>query len=443
MPTVDPQALDTQAIGRPRLLVTALLILAAGAATAYAFVVGRPLAKAHYEIKLDAAPFVGMWKWRIGPRLLLSVAVAAVAVAVLPAAAQRIRCRWLVVMCAAFNALFAFVLAASDGWRAVIGPVVDPTEYWVGVKLADPFSLFLRTFARQGLYFTVHVRGHPPGMMLLLIMMRPLGLHSPWAAAALSFIGCGATVVAVSVTVWRLVGIEAARRAALLLAIAPFAVWQGTSADAFYCGVASSAIALAAVAATSEGARSQISGFGSGVIMAGAAFLTYGAITLAPIFVTMVLITRTWRWLPAFALGGSVVVGTFLWGGFWWLEGFRATQHHYWEGTAKFRPPVYFAIANLVVLSFAIGLPTLASLPNAVLRRTKLSALIISALVCVAIAEASQYSKGETERIWLIYMPWLVISGVAVAGTKNRQRWWITTQAATAIVLQAALVSKW
>ena len=138
-----------------------------------------------------------------------------------------------------------------------------------------------------------------------------------------------------------------------------------------------------------------------------------------------------------------MVVGTFLWGGFWWLEGFRATQHHYWEGTAKFRPPVYFAIANLVVLCFAIGLPTLASLPNAVLRRTQLSALIISALVCVAIAEASQYSKGETERIWLIYMPWLVISGVAVASTRNRQRWWMATQAVTAVVLQAALVSKW
>ena len=88
MPTVD-----TQAMGRPRVVATALLILAAGAATAYAFVVGRPLAKAHYEIKLDAAPFVGMWKWRIGPRLLLSVAVAALAVVLLPAAAQRIRCR--------------------------------------------------------------------------------------------------------------------------------------------------------------------------------------------------------------------------------------------------------------------------------------------------------------------------------------------------------------
>lgn len=438
MPTVD-----TQAMGRPRVMATALLVVAAGAATAYAFVEGRALAKAHYEIKLDAAPFVGMWKWRIGPRLLLSVAVAAVAIAVLPAAAQRIRVRWLVVLCALFNALFAFVLAASDGWRAVIGPVVDPTEYWIGVKTADPFSLFLRTYARQGLYFTVHVRGHPPGMMLLLILMRPLGLHSPWAAAALSFIGCGVTVIAVSVTVWRLVGVEAARRAAPLLAIAPFALWQGTSADAFYCGVASSAIALAAVAATREGARSRIAGFGAGVTIAGACFFTYGAVTLAPVFVAVVLITRTWRWLFAFVLGGAMVVLAFLWGGFWWLEGFRATQHHYWQGTAKFRPPVYFAVANVVVLCFAIGLPTLASLPNAVLRRTKLSALILSALVCVAFAEASQYSKGETERIWLIYMPWLVISGVAVANTKNRQRWWMTTQAVTAIVLQAALISKW
>ena len=428
---------------RTHRIVSALVIVVAVVVTAYAFFAGRSLSRAHPEIKLDAAPFVGMWRWRIGPRLLLGVTVAALAVWVLPIAADRLRTRWLVLCSAVTSAAFAFMLAASDGWSAVLGPVIDETEYWRGVRTAYPFTMYLDTYIERGLYSSVHVRGHPPGMMALLIVMRPMGLHSPWAAAALSFIGCAVTVVAVSVTVWRLIGIDAARRAAPVLAIAPYAVWQGTSADALFCGVASAAIALAAVAATSRGPRSLAAGSAAGVTMAAAGFLTYGVVTLAMMFVAVALVARSWRWLPAFCAGALAVVALFLWGGFWWLEGLRATQVHYWAGTAKFRPPWYFAIANLAVLSVAVGLPALASMPAALMRRSRLSVLMMGALIGVAVAEASQYSKGETERIWLIYMPWLLLGGIAAASTRTRMRWWIAAQAAAAIVIQAALVSKW
>ena len=69
------------------------------------------------------------------------------------------------------------------------------------------------------------------------------------------------------------------------------------------------------------------------------------------------------------------------------------------------------------------------------------------------IANLSQLSKAETERIWLLFYPWLVIAGAALVDRFEFRRitlsadtmlaGWLTVQATAAILLQAALVSKW
>ena len=66
-----------------------------------------------------------------------------------------------------------------------------------------------------------------------------------------------------------------------------------------------------------------------------------------------------------------------------------------------------------------------------------------------AVATASQFSKGEVERIWLLFFPWVMLAAAPLAEQSStttralRLRAWLTIQAAAAIVLQASLLSKW
>ncbi|MEO7397982.1 MAG: hypothetical protein ABIW84_05415, partial [Ilumatobacteraceae bacterium] len=109
--------------------------------------------------------------------------------------------------------------------------------------------------------------------------------------------------------------------------------------------------------------------------------------------------------------------------------------------TAKFRPAFYFFFANLAALAIAVGPSALAGL--ALLRRNAASFVVFGAVLCVLLANASGLSKAETERIWLLYMPWLSVAAAGLATTLRRQQWWLGGQAAAAIVLQVVLVSKW
>ena len=71
--------------------------------------------------------------------------------------------------------------------------------------------------------------------------------------------------------------------------------------------------------------------------------------------------------------------------------------------------------------------------------------LVGSALAAVLVSHMSRYTKGEVERIWLIFYPWIAIAGAALI---SRARKWsgaimVGVQATCAIALQAALLSKW
>ena len=71
--------------------------------------------------------------------------------------------------------------------------------------------------------------------------------------------------------------------------------------------------------------------------------------------------------------------------------------------------------------------------------------LVGGGMLALGLAHASQHSKGEVERIWLLFFPWLVLGCVGLY--RSRHRWvvplWLAVQAGGAIGLQAALVSKW
>lgn len=61
----------------------------------------------------------------------------------------------------------------------------------------------------------------------------------------------------------------------------------------------------------------------------------------------------------------------------------------------------------------------------------------LAALAAVAIANLSQLSRGEVERIWL---PFAVLIATVAVGDR---RAWLAAQAGVAIAAQAVLVSTW
>ncbi len=144
---------------------------------------------------------------------------------------------------------------------------------------------------------------------------------------------------------------------------------------------------------------------------------------------------------------------TMMWlaAGFWWFDGAEATRNEYWDGTAQFRIWNYFIFANLVIALFAVGPATFVALTR--LRERRLWILVGGALLALTIANLSQLSKGETERIWLLFYPWLAVAGACLVRSIRIRRWtipantalagWLVVQTASAIALQAVLVTKW
>ena len=86
----------------------------------------------------------------------------------------------------AASTAFAVLLAATDGLAAIAAPLTDENDYLAVVPLVaqDP-GAFLRTFTDRALTYPVHVRGHPPGLPLLLGGLDRLGLGGEWWMAAL------------------------------------------------------------------------------------------------------------------------------------------------------------------------------------------------------------------------------------------------------------------
>lgn len=406
---------------------------------------GRRVEEKNVDIKLGAPPLVGKLDWRPSFAVLPAVVLAAVVVLFGPMLSVRLRISSLVVVSAVAGAAFTFALAASDGLSRILDPVVHRTEYWANLGKLPTAGRMLDAFATRDFlkYFSVHLKGHPPGFILLLKAMAAVGLGRPWVVGALSYLGVAMMVAGVLTTTRIVVSEDAARRCAPFLVVAPFAMWLGTSADAFFAGVGAMAVAFVAMSLERSGtAGFRLAGL-AGLSLGGLLFLTYATPTflILPGIITLSAFDTPWRRRFALAMvalaGLGLVVLIFLAFGFWWVDGLKNTNYFYWHGTAQFRPWRFFLASNLGALIYAVGPAVLGGVAS--MRRTRLWVLVGSALLCVSVATASQYSKGEVERIWVLFYPWMI---PAVALLPAR-RWWLLAQSTLVIVLQVWLISKW
>jgi hypothetical protein len=81
---------------------------------------------------------------------------------------------------------FALLLALTDGADGVLHGAVHPSEYLANLTTAPPAGEFVRTFVERIDEYSVHVRGHPPGFVLVLKALDSVGLGDGWPTALLS-----------------------------------------------------------------------------------------------------------------------------------------------------------------------------------------------------------------------------------------------------------------
>jgi methylthioxylose transferase len=393
---------------------------------------------------LRAAPLYGRWRWHPGWGLLPAAAVGGLVVLGGPAVARRVRWRLLPALAGLAAAAWALALAAADGWTAVTAPLTTRHEYEPFAARIDDLAAVLRQFAERSGDFPIHVQGHPPGPVALAWLLDRAGLGGAGWLAAMVIAGWGTAVAAALVAARALGGDRVARRSAPALIVLPAAVWAGTSLDALFAGLSATGLALATVAAVRSSRRLAL---GAGFMLGVALLFSYGAALV--VAVAAVVITRAHRTgraarpstiLAPFTAGVLVPLGmSGVIGGFWWIGGLQATGHAYWSGIGGQRPAGYLTVVgNPAALALATGPAVAVGLAHVLTAPERSSRLLPGAMLgAVAVANLSQMSRGEVERIWLPFVPWLALTA------PGDRRGWLAAQAGLALLLQAALVSAW
>jgi len=399
---------------------------------------------------LSAPPLTGSVEPRLPAAALWVALFAALVVWRGPVIAASARFRMLAWLATVSAAAWALLLALTDGVAGLIEPVSGRSEYLHDVGRVGAVGPFLHGFVANIGTYTTHVRAHPPGMLLLLWSLSKAGLPGPGAAVALELLGGAAAVPAVMIAIRELAGEEQARIAAPFLILAPFAVMFG-SGDALFMGVGAWACASLILAIGRTGRESAAWAVLGGVLLGAGLMLSYGLVLLV-LLPAAVIVARRRADVGAIALGGvAFVLGAFALAGFRWWEGLAATRAQYAESIARFRPSSYFLVANLAALAIAVGPAAWVGLAR--LRDRRVWLVTGASLLAIALADLSGLSKGEVERIWLPFMPWLVagaawglISSIDLAGKPSpasTARRWLTAQVVWTLGLQLLVRSPW
>lgn len=205
-------------------------------------------------------------------------------------------------------------------------------------------------------------------------------------------------------------------------------------------GVGAWAVALTVLATGRQGRRSALLAASGGLLFGAALLLTYGAVLLA--LVPAAVATARRRIAPLLWAGaGAAAVGTgFLAAGFAWWEGLAETRRTYLAGAGGKRPGGYFLLANPAALGLAVG--PAAAVGLARLRDGRVWLLAGGALAAVALADISGMSRGEVERIWLPFVPWL-LTACAALGRRAASRLWLALHLASGLGLQLLVRAPW
>lgn len=427
---------------RRRPVVVAAALAASGALIVAGHLLVADLNSRGLELLVNAPPVAGRFELTApGTRILLAVGAIGFVVALGPCAARRLGwgalLTWVAVCCWAWAAS----LALLDPEMGLTGPILRDSEYLHDVPLVGSPGDFLNGFVDRIDVYETHIRGHPPGMILGLWGLEQIGLGGAIPAALAMITGGALAPPAALVALREVAGEQRARAAAPFLVLLPAAIWIATSADALFAGVSAWAVTQIVLATGRSGRRGDALAVAGGLLFGVTLMLSYGLILLATIPLAVALARRRARPVALAAVAGLLVLAGFAGAGFWWPEGLLATRETYYDGVAAMRPYGAFFVNNLAAFAIVIGPAVVAGL--ALLRDRRAWLLVGSALAAVTLADLSGMSKGEVERIWLPFVPWVALATCALPTTRIAARLWLTAAAGFALAFELGVLTSW
>jgi hypothetical protein len=360
---------------------------------------------------------------------------------------------WRRLLLASYAGGLAWLLALAyvdgpDGISRVLG---NRLEYLPTARATHDVPAMLHEYVARipvtaDYHWVTHVAGHPPGTLVFFVVLDRIGLGGDFTAGLVVTLIAATTSVTVLVALRALGAESAARRAAPFLVLGPAAVWMAVSADALFAAVAAWGLAALALGATRPRAP-ELVGWSAlaGLLLGYCALMSYGLPLLGLLALAVLLVARSWRPLPVAALVAAGVVLAFARAGFRLWDAYPVLHDRYWYGIAHERPASYWLWGNLAALCLSAGpllgaaIGRLAALRERADRTVAL--LVGAAAASVVLADLSLMSKAEVERIWLPFVPWLLVS-VAMLPERWR-RVGLTVQIAVALAVQHLLFTTW
>ena len=438
--------------GRGRSVVRVGFVVLVAVAVLVVWLQGRAIIRAGGDLHLrGGSVLTGGIDPVVSARVLLPLVVATAGVLWGPTLARRLRWSWLLAGSAVGTAVWAVALALTSGWGRLAEPMASKHEYLVDVDRVHGFGGLLSTFVDSvpvgspGQWAT-HVAGHPPGALLSFALLDRIGLGGAGWAAALCIAGGASAVPAVLVTVRAIAGEGAARTVAPFAVLFPGAVWIATSADAYFAGVTAWGVALLALAAAQRGTAAVLQALGGGLLLGLSLSLSFGLGAAGLIALAVVLVRarsggRAVSVLAAAAVGVLAVVAVFTLGGYWWFDGIAVDAQRVMDGAAyddRVAHVHYFFASNLAAAAIAAGPAVVAGLAGI---RGRLVWLPLAAMAGMVISDASGLVLGETERIWLPFLVWLLPATASLP--PRSQRFWLALSALLAVTVEVVVRSPW
>ena len=425
-------------------------------AVVWALVVTAGLAFTALLVAVDArlgtasAPFLGRYRLKVEIGTVLAPAVAAaVLVAVSRGLHERLPWRRLLLLSYLAAAAWAIALAVVDGGYGLANPVENPQEYLrdVPAVAGDPLG-FLDTFVQRSEDYSVATRQHPPGPVLLLWALTENGFTRPAALGTLvTLVGC-ASVPLVAIAARSLLGEQSARRLLPLLILAPYAIWLAVSLDAVTMTIAAAALTCGVVG--SEPRRPPWWAAAAGLLLGTAALFSYAVGWLAVSGLAVYFIRRRPLLILVSGAAGLVPLALAQLAGFTWSDGLSAAQADFSLRVEPHRSWVWWIFLDVVILTIACG-PAIAAAARKI-RRTPGWPFLVGAGIAVLFAMGSGIARGEVERSWLPFFPWLLVAAVAPERRPAEPEdetssptpvLLVALGAASAVVLEAVLQTTW
>ncbi len=397
------------------------------------------------------APFTGFLRWKIEiGSLLAPITAVTVLAGVRMGLLERLGWGAVLVTSYAASVWWAIALALVDGGNGFASPVDSPSEYLRDVPAVGGHpGHFLATFVERSPDYSVATRTHPPGPVLLLWVLGKVGITRPEVIGILiTLVGC-AYVPLLAVGVRSLCHENAARRLLPVLVLAPYAVWLAVSMDAVVLVMAAGFVTLGVVG--SEPGRRPYWALGSGLLLGCTALMNYAVAWLGVSVIAVYFVRRRPMLMVVTAVGGLLPLVLAQIAGFSWRAGLSAAQADFSTRVGPHRSWLLWAFLDVVLLLIACGPAIIRAARR--LHLTPGWPFVVGAALAVGFAILSGLSRGEVERSWLAFYPFLLIPAVAPAlrpaGPGSGPDagpvpiWQVGVGALGAVVIEAVLRTTW